>query len=475
MRTPNVLFICSDEHQARALGCAGSAFVSTPNLDALAAKGTRFSDAVTPAPICVPARASLATGRHVHQTRCWDNAMPYDGSIPSWGHALQAKGIPVEAVGKLHYRSEDDPNGFDRVHDAMMVLGGTGMLWASIRAEDERLIAPNRMLGDYIGPGDSKYIDYDARVTARTQAWLRDHASDTQPWCLYVGLVAPHFPLVAPPAFYELYPPEIHPRPKLHPQHGYARHPWIERQDAVTATEDKFHEPAEREAAVAAYYGLVSWLDHNVGQILTTLEQLGLRDETLVIYTSDHGDNVGARGLWGKSNFYHEAVSVPLILAGPGVGQGICETPVSLIDIPATIADTFEAPFRGAPGSRALTAIAKAPFDPDRVVFSEYHATGAVSGGFMVKTARWKYLHYVGFEPELFDLWNDPEEIRDLAQDPGFAAVRARMLGALLAICDPAEVSAAAFADQAAMIEKIGGKEVAFTKGARGATPPPGG
>lgn len=259
MRRPNVLFICSDEHQARAMGCAGS-FVQTPNLDALAARGARFTDAVTPSPICVPARASLATGQYVHQTRCWDNAMPYNGTIQGWGHALQAAGVPVEAIGKLHYRSVEDPNGFDATHEAMMVLGGTGMLWASVRDEEERLIAPNRMLGDYIGPGESKYIEYDSRVTIRAQDWLRDHADDAQPWCLYVGLVAAHFPLVAPPAFYDLYPPETHPWRKLHPQDGYVRHPWIDKLDAVTASEDKFRDPAEREAAVAAYFGLVSWL-----------------------------------------------------------------------------------------------------------------------------------------------------------------------------------------------------------------------
>lgn len=214
-------------------------------------------------------------------------------------------------------------------------------------------------------------------------------------------------------------------------------------------------------------------LDNNVGQILETLEQLGLSDNTLVIYTSDHGDNVGSRGLWGKSNFYHEAVSVPLILAGPGVAPGICDTPVSLIDIPATIADSFGTPFQGAVGTRPLTSIVAEPFNPDRVVFSEYHATGAVSGGYMVKTVRWKYLYYVGFEPELFDLWNDPEEIRNLAQDQAFGAICDKMHAALSQICDPAAVNAAAFADQAAMIAQVGGKKIAFTKGARGATPPP--
>jgi choline-sulfatase len=217
----------SDEHQSRAMGCAGYPFVQTPNLDLLAARGTRFTDAYTPCPICVPARASFATGKYVHQTRLWDNATPYDGSIQGWGHALQSKDIPVESIGKLHYRAAEYPSGFDLEHIPMMVVGGVGMVWASIRKQDERHIPQGiRMLRDYIGPGNSKYTDYDAAVTRRTKQWFaaRAAAGDARPWCLYVGLVAPHFPLVVPQEFYDLYPIDSLPEAKLHPKDGDQRH-----------------------------------------------------------------------------------------------------------------------------------------------------------------------------------------------------------------------------------------------------------
>ena len=196
----NLLIVMSDEHQARAMGCAGHSVVQTPNLDALAARGLRFRNAYTPSPICVPARASFATGLAVHKTRLWDNAMPYDGTVPGWGHALQTGGIAVESIGKLHYRSEEDPAGFDTEHIPMMVAGGHGMVWASIRKAEERVISEGRMLGDYIGPGQSKYTEYDAAVTERTVQWLRSRAvsNDTRPWCLYVGLVAPALPAGLP-------------------------------------------------------------------------------------------------------------------------------------------------------------------------------------------------------------------------------------------------------------------------------------
>lgn len=470
MSQSNLLVIMSDEHQARALSCAGH-FAQTPNLDALAARGTRFTNAYTPCPICVPARASFATGKYVHQNRLWDNVMPYTGQTEGWGHKLQRKGVPVESIGKLHYRAEEYPAGFDTEHIPMMVKGGVGMVWASIRGEDERVLMPSRMLGDYVGPGDSAYTNYDEAVTKRTANWLEDRKG-AAPWCLYVGLVAPHFPLVAPQEFYDMYPAESLPAVKLHPDEGHPRHPWVQKQFEIDQTEDKFTSPEERLAAMSAYYGLTTFLDHNVGRILGVLEAAGLSDNTTVIYTSDHGDNVGARGLWGKSNMYEESAAIPMIMAGPGVKQGISETPVSLVDLSATITDHFGEALYDAPG-RSLYHIASEADDPEREVFSEYHAAGAVTGAFMLRKGRWKLIHYVGFEPELFDLQDDPEELTNRATDPASADVLADLMDRLRTICDPDLTDARAHADQAAMIASYGGREAALKLGAPAATPPP--
>ena len=469
----NLLVIMSDEHQARALGSAGHPLVQTPNLDALAARGLRFTRACTPSPICVPARASFATGRHVHELRRWDNAMPYAGQVPGWGHALQAAGVPVESIGKLHYRRAGDPAGFDAEHIPMMVAGGVGMVWASIRREGERVVRDERMLGEYIGPGESDYTRYDEAVTARAERWLSERADTGRPWCLFVGFVAPHFPLVVPRSWFDLYPADRLPPVKLHPRDGHPRHPWVEAQNAFSDTESRFRDEAERLAAMSSYYGLCSFLDHNVGRVLKALEDAGAGETTTVVYTSDHGDNVGARGLWGKSNLYEEAAGVPLIMAGPGIGPGVCETPVSLIDLSETVIEHFGVCLAGERPGRSLRAIAAAPTDPDRAVFSEYHAAGAVSGAFMLRTGRWKYIHYVGFEPELFDLEADPEETTSLAADPAFADVAESLDGRLRAICDPEAADAQAHADQAAMIEAYGGREAALRLGVPGATPPP--
>ena len=471
--TGNLLVIMSDEHQARALGCAGHPFVQTPHLDALAAGGLRFANACTPSPICVPARASFATGMHVHQTRLWDNAMPYCGQIPGWGHALQQKGVRVESIGKLHYRAPGDPAGFDAEHLPMMVVDGVGMVWASIRDPQERHITGRRMLGEYIGPGQSSYTAFDEAVVERSCSWLAERKQNDEPWCLFVGLVAPHFPLVVPQEFFDLYPARLFTDAKLHPSTGYTRHPWVELQNDFMDSESKFQSEEERLAAFSAYYGLCSFLDSNVGRILHALGEAGLDDNTTVVYTSDHGDNAGARGLWGKSNFYEESVAVPLIMAGPGVRQGICQTPVSLIDLSAAIVDHFGADWDAPRPGRSLFAIASEDDDPQRPVFSEYHAVGSVSGAFMIRTGRWKYIHYSGFEPELFDLESDPEETVNLASSADHAAIRARLEALLRDVCDPEAVDRQAQEDQSALIEMHGGRDAALKLGARGATPAP--
>lgn len=479
MTDNNLLVIMSDEHQARAMGCAGHPFVQTPNLDKLAARGLRFTQAYTPSPICVPARAAFATGRYVHQIRHWDNAMPYTGTVPGWAHALQNANINVESIGKLHYRDESDAVGFDAEHIPMMVVDGVGMVWASIRREDERINGPKRMLGDYIGPGESNYTAYDAAVTERTIAWLLQKAAQqSSPWCLYVGLVAPHFPLVVPQEFYDLYPVDSLPGVKLHPTDGYARHPWIEKQNAIMDSESMFRDPDERLAAIASYYGLCSWVDHNIGRILRALDDTGLVDTTTVAYTSDHGDNVGARGLWGKSNMYEESCSVPLILAGPDIKPGVCDTSVSLLDLSVTITEHFGQSIEvddehGPVIGDNLLSIAASPNDSERSIFSEYHAAGAVSGAFMIRKGRWKYIHYVGFEPELFDLKDDPDECLNLAEQAEFLAVVESMHAELLTIVDPKEIDSLAYGDQDALITSYGGRNRALKLGAPGATPPP--
>jgi choline-sulfatase len=220
----------------------------------------------------------------------------------------------------------------------------------------------------------------------------------------------------------------------------------------------------------------VSFLDDNIGQIMQALRETGLEGDTTVIYTSDHGDNLGARGLWGKSTLYQESVGVPMIVAGPGIRQGESKTPVDLLDLFPTILEGVgidPEPHMGDRSGKSLFDVAAAPADGDRVVFSEYHAAGSNTAAFMVRKGRWKYHHYVRFQPELFDLEADPEELVDLAGDAAYAPVLRKMEAELRRICDPEAVDAMAKHDQLEMIERLGGVEAASKMGSGGATPAP--
>lgn len=474
MAKRNTVIIMSDEHDPRIMGCSGHPFIKTPNLDALAARGIRFPNAYTPSPICVPARAAFATGMRVHQVRLWDNAMPYTGKQRGWGHVLQDHGIAVESIGKLHYRSEEDPAGFDKEHLPMHVVNGYGMVWASIRDPYRPREHGPRMIGEEAGPGESSYTKYDRAVTQQAVEWIKEAASRDSNFVLYVGLVAPHFPFVVPEQFYNLYPIDRLPEPKLHPSTGYQQHPWVQEYCDFIGSEKQFKDNDERLRAFAAYYGLCSWLDHNVGLIIEAIRQAGLESTTHVIYTSDHGDNLGARGVWGKSTLYEESVKVPMIVAGPDVSPAVCDTPVDLLDLFPTILQLSglnPQPEMGDRPGRSLLEIAADKPDAERLILSEYHAAGSNSAGFMLRKGRWKYHYYVGFRPELFDLENDPEELRDLAQDPDYAPVLDRMHAALLSICDPEEVDRMAKEDQAALIERFGGPDAAHALGSSTSTP----
>ena len=208
-----------------------------------------------------------------------------------------------------------------------------------------------------------------------------------------------------------------------------------------------------------------------------TLEEIGLSDDTLVVYTSDHGDNLGTRTFWGKSNMYEESVGVPLILKGPGIPAGRrVATPVSLVDAYPTIIDavgeTLTAEERALPGRSLLSLLEGG--DTDRTVFSEYHAVGSLTGIFMVRFGRYKYVHYEGYRPQLFDLAATPMETCDLALEGGHESVIAEGERRLRAICDPARVSQQAFDDQERRILELGGREAILKRGSYPYTPAPG-
>ena len=473
----NLLFIMSDQHGPSFMGCSGHPMVKTPNLDRLAARGTRFENAYTNCPICVPARASVATGRYVHDCGYWDNADPYDGAVEGWGHRLIAQGHTVVSIGKLHYRCEDDPTGFSEQVIPLHVVDGVGDLIGLIRDDLPERKAAAKYARD-TGRGESSYTNYDRNIADAAVKWLSEDAArhTDKPWVLFVSFVCPHFPLIAPEEFYDLYPEDQVPWPDLYDEAGRPTHPYYQAMRECINYDKYFDEAAVRRA-VAGYFGLCSFVDHNVGKVVDALEAAGLAGDTRIVYTSDHGEALGKRGLWGKSTMFEESAAVPLIMAGPDVPAGrTVSTLTSLVDSAPTIMECVgakPAPADATLPGRSLFEIA-AGADPGRTAFSEYHAAASMTGTFMLRDGNYKLVYFVGLEPELFDLEADPDEVRNLAGLPEFADVLARMKARLRDICDPEEVDRRARADQAATIAKHGGREELLKRGDFGYSPAPG-
>ncbi len=451
----NIVVICADEYNARCLGVAGHPHVLTPNLDALAARGTRFERAWTPSPVCVPARASMATGRWVHELGTWDSAQPYTGEIRGWAHEARDAGAEAVSIGKLHFRSKSDDYGWTESLLAMHVVDGVGWVQGLPRRDPLPYDDQAAEMADYCAIGESPYTKYDQAITDRTVEWLDQHGTGDPPFALFVSLVAPHFPLTVPHEFVAPYldldlPLEIPEQPLDHP--------------AVAAMADFFayHRGFTSDEATRfgrqLYLGLVSWLDHNVGRVLAALEAAGRLDDTVVVFTSDHGDMTGNRGLWGKCYMYRDSVNVPMLVAGPGVPVGVdSTTEVNLTDIHPTILGVVAPDTANEGPGRSLVESARRP-DPNRVAFSEFHDGGSITGTFAVRFGHMKYIHHEGFEPQLLDLSTDPDELNNVALDPAYRDERRSAQDVLHSIVDPTAADRSAFASQEALIAHHGGR-----------------
>lgn len=461
MKPTNLLFIISDQHSYDAMGCYGSPIVQTPNLDRLAERGTRFANAYTNCPICVPVRASLATGQYVHQIGAWDNGHPYDGNIPSWHHLLREQGFRVDSIGKLHFRSSKDDLGFSQSVEPLNVVGGVGDVLGCIRDNPPRRAKKTGILES--GPGDSTYLQYDIRNARNGCQWLSEHANDEKPWALFLSFVCPHPPYIAPLELYDLYPlDQLEMMPQWN-QKEWPEHPAMDYFRTFFGLEEQFDEEVIRRQN-AAYYGATTHLDKQIGSVLDALTSLGLAEDTRIIYTSDHGESRGARGLFGKFTMYEESAGIPFLMAGPDVpASAVVNTPVSLVDCYPTIVEAVGGQFPESDlAGTSLWPIAQEP-DRTRTVFSEYHAVGSEHASYMVTDGRHKYVHYVNMSPTLFDLQTDPRELTDLASaQPDTVA---RFEQELRSILDPEAVDAQAKADQRAKVEANGGEEAVRARG----------
>ena len=459
MTSHNFLILCSDEHAPNALSCRKHPAIRTPVLDRLASQGTVFTNAYSPSPICVPARACLATGTHVHENRCWSSAEPYHGQHRSWMHELKDAGRNVTSIGKLHFRSAQDDNGFcEEILPMYLTNNGKGWPQGLIRDPMPGFAEATEM-AEGVGPGETSYTNYDTNITDLAQQWLRNPDNSKSPWTLFVSYISPHYPLTAPQSFFDLYAQVDVEKPIEDPAINH--HPVLREMRKFWDYDDYF-DAETRELAVRSYYGLCSFLDSNIGKVLTALEASGQAENTIILYISDHGEMLGNHGFWAKSVMYEDSVGIPMILSGPGVPAGTNDTAVSLIDVAATVRQIAKLPYEKPIEpwrSTSLIDLASQP-DPDRLILSEYHDGGSPTGIFMIRKGDWKYVYYAGGNPaQLFNLADDPLELNNLADASDFLSVREEMHASLNEILDPEEVNQSAFADQRVVIDANGGEE----------------
>lgn len=446
-KLPNILFILSDQHAPNVLGCCGDEIVRTPNLDRLAAGGVVFQNAYTPSPICVPARMSLLTGKYPSSQNCWTNSDALASDIPTTAHALGAAGYLPTLVGRMHAIGPDQLHGYARREIGDHITdwyGGSpysmGVLDKAQRPFKESLVNS--------GPGQMSYELLDRDVTRQTLAELEKIADarrqgDETPFSLNVGYMLPHQPYVADPEIYAYYEGKVGPPTLPRPDEGDGTYlAWWRQQ---TGLNDITREDEMR--ARTAYYALVETIDREIGKVLTRLDELGLSENTLVIYTSDHGDQLGERDLWWKQTFYDQSAKVPLIMNWPGriaESQERSEI-VNLVDVSATVVEAGGgAPLPDVDGKSLLGLATGASVTWTNETYSEYCTDGllAWSGGRvlqsrMIRSGKWKFNYYHGCPHQLFDLETDPDELVNLVEDPHYKTTVEQLKEKVLTGWDP--------------------------------------
>lgn len=493
-RVKNILFVMCDQLRWDYLSCAGHPRLRTPNIDALAAQGVRFTRAYVQSPVCGPSRMSFYTGRYVHSHGASWNGFPLKVGEMTMGDYLRPLGVQTALVGKTHMKADEegmerlgiDPAsiigvrvaecGFDPYErdDGLHAIGPDGRY-------DPREPRYNGYLNDKGYPGANPWHDFAnaargegnglasgwAMRHARKPARVKEEDSETPymtaramdfmieagdaPWCLHLSYIKPHWPYIAPAPYNTLYGPEdLVPAVRSEDERAEPHPVYREFMDLRVGR--AFARDEVRDEVVPVYMGLIKQIDDQLGRLFRFMDERGFLENTMIVFTSDHGDYLGDHWLGEKDLFHEPSVKVPFIIRDPSAEAdamrgSICEALVETIDLLPTFLEALGAD--PAAQSHRLEGRSLLPFlrgrRPQtwrRFAISEYDYSVlpvAVKLGvaprdarlLMVADERWKYIHAVGFRPMLYDLLEDPNEFRDLGADPAYKAERARLAGAL--------------------------------------------
>lgn len=443
---PNVLIVMTDQQAPQFSSVYGHKVAKTPQLERLAREGVVFENAYTPNPICVPARMSFMTGTEVQRNGTWDNGVPFPEDAVTWAHALKRQGYDVALSGKAHFRGHDHLHGFDSqlAYDINARNRPRPPDWQDPYPDDSK-----RRDSWPCGPGHSEEIDADNAVEEAALEYLGDARRQEVPWALLVGFVCPHHPFFAPQEYFDLFDLDDIDLPEIPEGHLKEMHPFNRRNRAARGMggEARISDECMRRLR-ASYYALVRFIDDKLGRMLDKLEATGQRENTMVVFTSDHGEMMGEHGMMLKSAMYEHSARIPLVASFPGKeGAGLrVDRNVNLIDLTATILEqcgsSEELPSDVEIDGRDLRPLLEAEGRQawDNATLSEYYANFSWAPTAMYKRDHYKLNWYHGEEPELFDLEKDPGEFRNVASDPEYAEVFERLKSELMARWDPEEI-----------------------------------
>lgn len=437
---PNLLLIFTDQQRWDTLGVYGNKTIQTPHLDRLAQEGAVFENAITPYPLCAPARACTMTGFAAGKTNVFNNetapSIAADESIAAY---LSKAGYHNQAIGKMHFTPDEQTYGIDHLILSEEMRGvRTAERIQDIRFDDyDRYLMEHDAWG-WEKPPEIGYNELKPLVNGlpkelhitqwcgdRTVEWLKTERPSNKPFFLWTSFVKPHAPFDCPSHLTDLYAPEEMPRPWVSDKDGTSKNPYLEsHRQAMEA--DLYSEHAILTNR-AYYYANITFIDEQIGRIMQTLEEEGLADNTLVIFTSDHGELLGDHRLWFKNLGHEGSLHIPMLAWWPGViHPGTrCDELTTLLDIfPTLVNRTSEnRNYNGRSGLDLLELLTEPSSVRRDVVCSEFY----VAPNYMlhVRSKEWKYLFYQngGYE-ELYHLLSDPHELVDLADDPNFQHVK---------------------------------------------------
>ncbi len=448
---PNILFICTDNFNPNVLGCAGHPMIRTPNIDRLAKEGAYFNAAYCGSPVCAPARASLFTGMFPSDVDSWCNSTPLNGDRPTWGHRLRDAGYYTMATGKLDLTSNVDL-GFEQVdtthgHEVRPDITSLFRRPLCYRV-DERPSIDGRIL-------NAEHED--VRTLHNARSFLRDKAPGlSQPWAMFVGFVGPLPGFRVERQYSGIYSPDAVPVPRVPADYLETMpEPW-EATRAYKRIATPIPEQRVRRA-IAAYYGNVTAVDERIGEVLSQLERSGLRGNTVVVYTVDHGRSLGEHGMWFHNEPTDHSSRVTMIVSGPGIPAGKrIDTPVMHVDLFPTLLE-----LAGASIPAGLRGHSLAPMWQGRtgnhpgVAYSECHAEGTCTGSFVVRRGKWKYIHYTYYDSLLFNMEVDPQEMDNVIGAPEGRLASKELYEILRSLVDPAEMTERAFRRQEQMLHDL--------------------